>query len=78
MTDDPHPLDYNATLNRMETGIAPVDMILSLASIAISLKRIADHMPDHPLTGPELVYQLQSIANSINNHNQRAIYVSKA
>lgn len=75
---EPHSLDLNATLDRMEPGIAPVDTVLSLASIAVSLKRIADRMPDHPLTGPELNYQLQNVANAINNHHQRVVYATKA
>ena len=41
---DPHPLDYNATISRMEPGIAPVASEIALASIAISLKEIAHYM----------------------------------
>ncbi len=38
---EPSPLDYNATLKRMEDGIAPMDPGIALASIAISLKDIS-------------------------------------
>lgn len=44
MADNPHPLDYEATLNRMEEGLAPVDPQIALASIAISLVKITSHL----------------------------------
>lgn len=37
-------LNHDATLNRMEPGVAPVGIEQSLASIAISLKRIVDEL----------------------------------
>ena len=40
MSDRPHPLDYEATLDRLEPGIAPVDPMISLASLAISARAI--------------------------------------
>lgn len=44
MNDGPHPLDLNATLARMEPGIAPVDPMISLASLAISARAIHSEM----------------------------------
>lgn len=41
MTDEPSALDYEATLKRMEPGISPVDIEITTASIAISLKKLA-------------------------------------
>lgn len=35
-------LDYNATLKRMEEGLAPMDPGIALASIAVSLVRAVD------------------------------------
>lgn len=64
--EDPSPLDYNATLNRMEPGIAPVAEMISLASIAISLKDIA--LTLHRLEGASLQNssELRSIASSLS------------
>jgi len=45
-TEDPSPLDYNATLERLEKGIAPIDATLVLTSIAISLASINRTLAD--------------------------------
>lgn len=74
MADNPNPLDYLATLNRLEPGIAPVDYALSLASIAMSLKRIADCMERNELVTNA---NMNMVASAINNHSQRVIYVEK-
>lgn len=43
-TETPSSLDHNATIDRMEPGIAPVDTILAINSMAVSMKRIADSL----------------------------------
>lgn len=75
MNTEASPLDYNATINRMEPGIAPVDYALSMASIAMSLKRIADALEkinadqvkgrDYPTTSASI------IASAINSHSTK-------
>lgn len=65
MTEDgPHPLDYNATLDRMEPGISPTDLTITLASIAISMKRIATAL-ENPAPNHYLGQHLSKIDNSI-------------
>jgi len=43
---EPHPLNLEATLERIEPGLAPVDMQTAILSIAVSMKRIADQLHD--------------------------------
>lgn len=75
MADNPHPLDYEATLNRMEEGLAPVDPQIALASIAISLVQITSHL-SHIATTLEII-QVQlsngngNIAAALNNLGAR-------
>ena len=63
MADDPHPLDYEATLDRMEKGLAPVDPQIALASIAISLVQITSHL-NHIATSLSIIQMQQPNGNS--------------
>jgi hypothetical protein len=62
---DPHPLDYFATLNRMEPGISPMDSLLSLTSLAISAKRSADALEGLRV---DIQQGLADIRYAINSH----------
>lgn len=73
---DQSPLDLHGTLNRMEEGIAPVDLIISMASIAMSLKRIADCMDNEArrlsLQASNDWASANNITQAINNLNLRS------
>lgn len=77
MTDDPHPLDYNATLERMEPGIAPVSADITLASIAISLNRIAKTLEFMHGSGMSQQFEMrsaiQNISSAIQQHSSRVV-----
>lgn len=80
MDNTPNPLDYNATINRMEYGIAPVDMVVSTASIAISLKRIADMMEDpnsqfNQTTSVAAMDAAYRVSSAINSHSTKVYSV---
>lgn len=40
----PHHLDVGATLDRIEQGVSPLPVEMSLASIAISMRQIATEL----------------------------------
>lgn len=79
MTDEPHVLNYNATINRMEPGIAPVSADISLASIAMSLKRLVDlteseHFGNsNSVKGMRLETAIDRVVMAINNHSSKII-----
>lgn len=70
MTTEPSPLDYNGTLNRLEAGIAPVELQISMASIAISLKRLVDIEANRPQQDSNWVLA-NNIIQAINGINLR-------
>lgn len=51
---------YSATVERFEPDIAPVDAPAALASIAISLKRIADALEGTSTTSKPIVVKLST------------------
>lgn len=75
MSDDPHALDLNATLNRMEPGLSTPSVEQSLASIAISLKRIADHneFTTQPVNRHDLMEASYGIQSAINGHSTKVV-----
>lgn len=77
MTDEPHALDYNATIDRMEPGIAPVSADITLASIAISLNRIAKALEFMHGTSMSQQYEMrsamQNISSAIHQHNSKVV-----
>lgn len=77
MTSDPSPLDYSATINRMEPGVAPVSADITLASIAISLNRIATALEAmHGISSAQqfnIHSSLQGIASAIHSHNSKVV-----
>ena len=81
MPDEAHSsLDLTATLNRMEPGLSVPGIEQSLASIAISLKRIADHMDAQDPTA--LIRQLQFVENgisaAISQHSSKVILTERS
>jgi hypothetical protein len=60
---DPHPLDYNATISRMEPGIAPVASEIALASIAISLTKISSELVVITQRMDDLRYAINLVSN---------------
>lgn len=82
MTDEFNSLDLQATLDRMEPGVSIPAVEQSLASIAISLKRIADIMADEAALSvsydrAELSRRImdgaREISQSINSHSNKVM-----
>lgn len=77
-----HSLDLDATLGRMEPGVSTPCLEQSMASIAISLKRVADTLDlmtslqsSNAASASVLVMKLDEIKSAIYQHSQRAILV---
>lgn len=74
MTNEPHPMSLQETLDRMEPGLSVPDITQSLASIAISLKRIADCVEDGERLSSQQQWAMREVGNSIANTIAGAIY----
>lgn len=61
--EPPSPLDYHATLERMEPGLAPIGE-LAAVSIAVSLKRIADELPRIEVALNDIRYSINVVSNN--------------
>lgn len=61
--EPPSPLDYHATLERMEPGLAPIGE-LAAVSIAVSLKRIADELPRIEVALNDIRYAVNTAGNN--------------
>lgn len=62
---------YLDTVRRLEPDIAMLDRDASLASIAVSLKRIADVLEGNPETGSFLRQLFHTLEDASFNHSQR-------
>lgn len=76
MPPEPHPLSLDDTLKRMEPGLSVPSVEQSLASIAISLKRLADiqdFRPSHPVDLTNIISALNGVRMAIDNHSTKVV-----
>jgi hypothetical protein len=81
MNDEPHPLNLQSTLDRMEEGVSTPAIEQSLASIAISMKRIADAMTEARVEVQRyedpLHRDLQELISAVRNNHQRVFIAER-